>query len=587
MGSILVTGGCGMIGSNLVKRLVRDGWDVFVADSLWRGKLENLNGADGKPVIDLDTHFFKRDLTVYQEAEDVVGRAEYVVHLADVVGGIDYVFQNQGELFRINNLLNSNVFACCRKAGREKIKGVLYVGTVCSFPKARQSAVNPEPLCEEELFPAMPESAYGWSKLIGQLELQYLENETGIPCCTLMLHNVYGTPTDFGARSQVIPALIRKAVRYPEEPFTVWGSGEQGRSFLHVDDAVEAIVLALEKGWGHGPIQIGSPICTPIRELAARIVALSGKEIEPVYDCTKPEGDKARCANASKAERILGWKPVVPLEAGLRETYAWIEQQICAEEKKIYRRERDFFVCDAVGICAMTRTEFVRTVFSLPKTPVSATVFLAGVPAAVAAKDDPEIARLYAEATVTAVDGMPLVRRARRLGLACERCAAPDIMGPVFAESVRQGKTHYFYGGKDASVLERLRANLERGYPGIQILGMYAPPFRLLTAEEDRRICAEINRLRPDFLWVGVGAPKQEKWMYAHRERIRGTVMLGVGAGFDYLAGTLDKAPHWMEEACLEWLFRLCREPKRLWRRYLFGGLKYAAYALEAGRKGK
>ena len=198
MKSIMVTGGCGMIGSNLVKRLVKEGWDVYVADNLWRGKVENLNDENGKPVIDLDTHFFKKDLSIYEEAESVVGITDYVVHLADIVAGIDYVFSNQGELFRVNNLINSNLFAACRKAGKEKIKGLLYVGTVCSFPLTRQNMLNPEPLHEDELFPAMPESAYGWSKLMGQLEIGYLEKETGIPCCTLMFHNVYGTPT--GAR---------------------------------------------------------------------------------------------------------------------------------------------------------------------------------------------------------------------------------------------------------------------------------------------------------------------------------------------------------------------------------------------------
>lgn len=186
MKSIMVTGGCGMIGSNLVKRLVKEGWDVYVADNLWRGKIEYLNDENGKPVIDLDTHFFKKDLAVYEEAEAVVGMTDYIVHLADIVAGIDYVFANQGDLFRINNLINSNLFAACRKAGKEKIKGLIYVGTVCSFPLTRQNTLNPEPLHEDELFPALPESAYGWSKLMGQLEIGYLEKETGIPCCTLM-----------------------------------------------------------------------------------------------------------------------------------------------------------------------------------------------------------------------------------------------------------------------------------------------------------------------------------------------------------------------------------------------------------------
>lgn len=328
MRSILVTGGCGMIGSNLVKRLVHDGWDVYVADNLWRGRLENLNGEDGRPVIDLASRFFQLDLAQPGAAEQVIGRTEYVVHLADIVAGIDYVFANQGDLFRVNNQINSNVFAAVRAAGAAKIKGLLYVGTVCSFPLTRQNTVDAPPLREEELFPALPESAYGWSKLMGQLEIGYLERETGIPCCTLMFHNVYGTPTDFGARSQVIPALIRKAVRWPDEPFVVWGSGTQGRAFIHVDDIVEALCLALERGWGHGWIQIGPARCTSIKEIAETVVRISGKEIPIVFDTTKPEGDKARCADYSKAAELLGWQPTVGLEDGLRRCYAWIEAQI-------------------------------------------------------------------------------------------------------------------------------------------------------------------------------------------------------------------------------------------------------------------
>lgn len=329
MKSILITGGCGMIGSNLVKRLIKDGgWDVYVVDNLWRGKLEYLNDENGIPVIDIETHFFKRDLSDFQQAKDVIGKTDYIVHLADIVAGIDYVFKNQGELFRINNLINSNLFECCRRVGKESVKGLIYVGTVCSFPLTRQNSINPEPLREEELFPALPESAYGWSKLMGQLEIGYLEKETGIPCCTLMFHNVYGTPTDFGERSQVIPALMRKAINFPSEKMSVWGSGEQGRAFIHVDDIVEALVLALEKGWGHGWIQIGPSNCTSIREIAEKIVEISGKKINIEYDITKPEGDKARCADFTKAKTILGWEPKKSLDEGLSEQYKWIEKQI-------------------------------------------------------------------------------------------------------------------------------------------------------------------------------------------------------------------------------------------------------------------
>jgi nucleoside-diphosphate-sugar epimerase len=184
------------------------------------------------------------------------------------------------------------------------------------------------PLKEEELFPALPESAYGWSKLMGQLEIGYLEKETGIPCCTLMFHNVYGSPCDFGERSQVIPALIRKAINYPNEAFNVWGSGLQGRAFIHVDDVVNALCLALEKGWGHGWIQIGPSVCTSIKEIAETIVKISGKDIEIFYDTSKPEGDKARSADYSKAKKILGWYPKINLIDGINKQYKWIKEQI-------------------------------------------------------------------------------------------------------------------------------------------------------------------------------------------------------------------------------------------------------------------
>ena len=328
MKRILITGGCGMIGSNLAKRLIKEGHEIYIIDNLWRGKLEYLNDNDGNPVIDLDTHFFNRDLSIPGSCDDILPRIDYVVHLADIVAGIDYVFNNQGDLFRQNNLINSNVINSCRKAGKEQIKGFLYVGTACSFPLTRQNSLDVVPLREDELYPALPESAYGWSKLMGQLETDFMEKECGIPCCTLMFHNVYGAPCDYGERSQVIPALIRKAVNYPNEPFVVWGSGLQGRAFIHVNDIVNALCMALEKGWGHGHIQIGPSVCTSIKEIAETVVAISGKEINIVFDTTKPEGDKARCADYSKAKEILGWEPQVSLADGLREQYAWVKQQI-------------------------------------------------------------------------------------------------------------------------------------------------------------------------------------------------------------------------------------------------------------------
>ena len=327
MKKILVTGGAGMIGSNLVKRLVKEGSNVFVIDNLWRGKLEYLNNESGIPVIPLKTNFFNLDLSEPDVAQKLISKMDYIVHLADIVAGIDYVFKNQGSLFRQNNLINSNVISTTREF-KNTVKGFIYVGTACSFPLTRQNSLKVIPLREEELYPALPESAYGWSKLMGQYETELLEKETGIPTCTLMFHNVYGSPCDYGERSQVIPALIRKAINYPKEGFNVWGSGEQGRAFIHVDDIVEGIVLALDKGWSHGPIQLGPSICTSIKEIAEAVVEISEKEIDVFYDVSKPEGDKARSADYSKAKKILGWEPKVSLFSGLENQYKWIKKQI-------------------------------------------------------------------------------------------------------------------------------------------------------------------------------------------------------------------------------------------------------------------
>jgi GDP-D-mannose 3',5'-epimerase len=321
-----------MIGANLVKRLVSLGHEVRVVDNLWRGKLEYLNDNNGKPAIDLEKNFFERDLSQPGVCNDLLNEVDYVYHLADVVAGVEYVFNNQGSVFRQNILINSHVIESVR---RNPVKGFIYVGTACSFPASLQSGVGSRPLKEEDQYPAAPESAYGWSKLMGEYETLLMGKESGIPVCVLVLHNVYGDPCDYGEeRSQVIPSLIRKAILAPEVPFIVFGSGSQGRAFVHVDDAVNALLLAIDKGLGKGTIQIGPNVCTSIKEIAETIVAISKKDIKIHYDTSKPEGDKGRCANYDKAKNVLGWEPCVSLEEGLLRLYNWIETRISIRDEK-------------------------------------------------------------------------------------------------------------------------------------------------------------------------------------------------------------------------------------------------------------
>ena len=331
---ILVTGGAGMIGSNLVKRLVREkAGDVYVADNLWRGKREHLTDDNGNAVIDMNTNFYEVDLRDASACCEVAKGMDEVYHLADVVAGISYVFSNQRKIFYDNTLIDTNML---KAASEANVKKYLFVGTACSYPQKMQFGVDAPPLVEDDILPADPESAYGWSKLFAELQTVLYGKETDMQTGVLRLHNVYGTPTDYSPeRSQVIPSLITKAIAYPKNPFVVWGSGSQGRSFIHVDDVVEGLVLMMAKGLGNGAIQIGTNYCTSIRTIAETIVKISGKNMDIEFDLSKPEGDKGRCGDCSKAQKLLGWTPRVTLEEGLGSMYRWIQSRFEKEESSI------------------------------------------------------------------------------------------------------------------------------------------------------------------------------------------------------------------------------------------------------------
>lgn len=188
--------------------------------------------------------------------------------------------------------------------------------------------------------------------------------------------------------------------------------------------------------------------------------------------------------------------------------------------------------------------------------------------------ENEEYRKIQNGAAMALPDGAPLSSYSRRKGYKqAQRVTGPDLMLELFAISKEKGYRHYFYGATEET-LQSMKEVLERDYPGIQIAGMYAPPFRALTPQEDAQIVAKINEARPDFIWIGLGAPKQEEWMYQHMGQLQG-VLIGVGAGFDYLAGYIKRAPRWMQRMSLEWLYRLLQDPKRLWRRYFTSNVKF------------
>ena len=206
-------------------------------------------------------------------------------------------------------------------------------------------------------------------------------------------------------------------------------------------------------------------------------------------------------------------------------------------------------------------------------------VTLTNVHAIMQAQAEPAFKQVLNQAASVCPDGMPLVWMGRRFGYAMpRRVYGPDLFWDFCRATERQGYSHFFYGG-GPGIAQRLASELKARFPGVRVAGFYSPPFRPLAEEEDAAVVRMINAAAPDLLWVGLGCPKQEFWMHQHAGRLRVPVMLGVGQAFDIYAGSLRQAPRWMREHGLEWLFRLCLEPRRLGKRYLLYNSWFVAAA--------
>lgn len=195
-------------------------------------------------------------------------------------------------------------------------------------------------------------------------------------------------------------------------------------------------------------------------------------------------------------------------------------------------------------------------------------ICISNVHTVVMSYDDENYKHIQNSGFMALPDGKPLSVVSRLMGHQnAGRVTGPDLMEQVLNVSEANGYKHFFYGSTPET-LASLKNELKARYPSLRISGMYSPPFREMTREEDDHITEIINNTSPDFIWVGLGAPKQEIWMYNHMNRVRG-LMIGVGAGFDFFAKNIKRAPQWMQKFSMEWLFRLIQDPGRLWKRYL------------------
>jgi N-acetylglucosaminyldiphosphoundecaprenol N-acetyl-beta-D-mannosaminyltransferase len=243
-------------------------------------------------------------------------------------------------------------------------------------------------------------------------------------------------------------------------------------------------------------------------------------------------------------------------------------------------RPQDIRVCDILGLpIAMTDyTEAMDAMDGMIARREAGYVCATAVHAVMVAQTDPEMREALERSTLTVPDGMPLVWAANMLGEdLSDRVYGPELMLRYCERSCDRGHRVFLYGGRDQGSLAQLALNLRLRFPGIKIVGGYSPPFRTLTDDEDKAIADQINVARPDVVWVGIGVPKQEKWMARMRHRLEAPVLAGVGAAFDFHAGRVSMAPEWMQSRGLEWTYRIAQEPRRLLPRYLIHNPRFVA----------
>jgi N-acetylglucosaminyldiphosphoundecaprenol N-acetyl-beta-D-mannosaminyltransferase len=235
----------------------------------------------------------------------------------------------------------------------------------------------------------------------------------------------------------------------------------------------------------------------------------------------------------------------------------------------------DRFPAGCVSLSAQTMSQACERVESWIEQGKKKYVNICTADTVVQCYDQPALAKIVMNSGMATTDGMPLVWLARRFGFAfAERVYGPDLMLALCSLSESKGYRHFFYGATD-EVLDRLKMNLLAQFPELAIAGMYSPPFRPLEKQEKDEVVEKINASGADIIWCGLGTPKQDYWVSEFRPLLEGSVILAVGAGFNFHAGSVRQAPRWMMKSGLEWLFRLIVEPRRLWRRYLIGNPRF------------
>ena len=314
--TILVTGAGGFIGHHLVTSLRERGHWVRGVDL----KLPEFVSSDAN-------EFLQLDLRRWENCLDATADIDEVYALAADMGGMGFISLHHAEILHNNSLINLHTIEAARTNG---VRRYLYTSSACVYPEYRQTETNVTPLCEEDAYPAMPQDAYGWEKLVTERLCTHYREDYGFATRIVRFHNIFGPKGSWeGGREKAPAALCRKiaiAKLTNNSEIEIWGDGLQTRSFCYVDDCVEGLTRLMASDFCE-PLNLGQDRMVSINQLADMVAAIAGVKIQKKH-VDGPQGVRGRNSDNTRLREVLKWEPQISLEEGLERTYNWIEEII-------------------------------------------------------------------------------------------------------------------------------------------------------------------------------------------------------------------------------------------------------------------